>query len=301
MARAHLVGSVSLLLLASACAAGGPAPPQAVIGAPAASKAPPAPLAVAPVAAPFAALPASVRDGRRFANRSRTELITQIQGMQALFSATPAGSPDRPSTMHRLAETYSELEHVAEAEVPAGGAGGPEADKFFRLARLTAVEFYAYLVRDYPKWCARPDPVKPTGCADESLYYVGLGSERFGHHADAYKSYVDVIRSGYESRFIPLAHLALGELDLEDAEQDPWKLERAEQSYAAVVEYPPLDNPAVGYAEYRLGQIAARRGDGVRAQVHLQRAATDAQSRGDAVLGALVEAARRALDPRGGG
>jgi hypothetical protein len=224
--------------------------------------------------------------------------------MEAIFSATPAGSPDRPARMHRLAESYSELEHVAAADLTVARAGSPEAeevDRTVRFARVAALKFYAYLASEYPKWCARPDPAKPTGCADESLYYLGIMFERAGSHDGAYKSYVDVIRSGYESRFIPLAHLALGELDLEEAERDPWRLERAERSYAQVVKYPPLDNPVVGYAEYRLGQIEARRGYGVRAQAHLRSAATEAQSSGDAVLGALVEAAQRALDSRDGG
>jgi TolA-binding protein len=299
MKRARLLCSAALLLAASACVAGEPSPPQVVIGA--AGPSPSRPAAVLQVAAMLAPLPASVRDGRRFANRSRALLVTQIQGIESIFAATPAGSPDRPAMMLRLAEHYGELEHVAEADK--AHAAGPEAeraDRVVRAARNAATRYYQLLTREHPRWCAEHDP-EPRRCADESLYYLALELERGGDLDHARKAYLDLLQLWPQSRFVPLAYFAFGELFLDEAQRDPSKLELTEQSYSEVLKYPPPGNAVYGYAEYRLGQVYARRGDGGQALEHLQKATADAQGSGDKVLGERVEAARRGLEPRRGG
>jgi hypothetical protein len=55
------------------------------------------------------------RDERRnrLAARSRQLLVTEIQGLESLFSSTPKNAPDRPKLMRRLAEGYVELESAA--------------------------------------------------------------------------------------------------------------------------------------------------------------------------------------------
>jgi hypothetical protein len=57
--------------------------------------------------------------------KSRALLVTELQGLEALFSTTSAASPDRPALMNRLALGYAELERRAEAD----RAGDPKAGK----------------------------------------------------------------------------------------------------------------------------------------------------------------------------
>src|SRR5947207_1708009 len=55
------------------------------------------------------------RDERRsrLAARVRALLVTEIQGLESLYAATPKTSPDRPQLVRRLAEDYVELESAA--------------------------------------------------------------------------------------------------------------------------------------------------------------------------------------------
>ncbi|MCK6587122.1 MAG: hypothetical protein L6Q76_06005, partial [Polyangiaceae bacterium] len=64
---------------------------------------------------PSASMNAAQRDERRnrLAARSRQLLVTEIQGLESLYSSTPKNAPDRPKLMRRLAEGYVELESAA--------------------------------------------------------------------------------------------------------------------------------------------------------------------------------------------
>jgi TolA-binding protein len=287
MKRGCLVRSVSWLLVvgASACAAGEPPPVSVAV-----PEALPSRPATLQLAATFSPLPASVRDMRRFAMKSRALIVTELAAMESLFAATPAESPDRPALLHRLAEGYGELEHVAEADRARDPATSPESAKSGRIAsaaRMAGVRYDMILARGYPQWCSAP----PQGCADALLYYAALGYERAGKLDDARKVYLELLQGWPQSRFIPLAYLAFGELFLEEGQRNPAKLDLAGQSYAEVVKYPPEGNPVHGYGEYRLGQVYVQQGDGAQGLAHLQRAAALAQASGDTVLGALVEKA----------
>jgi tetratricopeptide (TPR) repeat protein len=290
MKRACLVRSASLLLVlaASACAAD-ERPPSVSTAQPS-----PSPPVTRRPAVTFSPLPASVRDERRFPGRSRALIVTELQGLEASLAASPAGAPERPALMHRLAEGYSELERAAEADRDSAPPGIPEAVKageIAALARKVAIKYYLRLAQQYAQWCAAP----PNGCADESLYYVALAFERAGQLDDARKVHLDLIQSWPASRYIPFAFLAFGELFLEAGQRDPSKLRFAEQAYAEVSKYPPPHNHVYGYSEYRLGQVYAWQGDNARALVHLQKATAYAEGSGDAALGALVAQTRRDL------
>src|SRR5262249_37067771 len=86
-----------------------PAPPDP-LPAPPPDVAPPRPLVVAVATIDLSA----VRDGRRFRDRPRALIVTEIQALERMFTATPPSAPDRPGLMRRLAEEYEELARTAE-------------------------------------------------------------------------------------------------------------------------------------------------------------------------------------------
>src|SRR5262245_51250498 len=80
---------------------------------------------------PTASMNAAQRDERRnrLAARSRQLLVTEIQGLESLFSSTPKNAPDRPKLMRRLAEGYVELESAAFRDKTENGIKADEAKK----------------------------------------------------------------------------------------------------------------------------------------------------------------------------
>jgi hypothetical protein len=102
--------------------------------------------------------------------RATRLVMTELQSLEALLAATPAGSSDRPKLVRRLAETYVELtlasqESKPEAVVP---------------ARKAALKHYRALIANHPDFCARPhEPPPLRGCSDEVLFYIALEHERW--------------------------------------------------------------------------------------------------------------------------
>lgn len=215
---------------------------------------PPVAVAPPPTPPPNAAPPAvdAVRDLRRGSRspRSTSLLITECQGLEALLSTTPASSPDRPKLLRRLGETYSELAAAAQL------AG---RTNLLTMARATAIKHYDTFATTYPQPCPGP----PTGvpCADEALYYLGIEHERAGDFARARKAYFTLISQHPQSRHIPGAYLAFGEMFLDEGYKDPSKLPLAETSFQEALKYPPPDNRVFGFAHLELGRARARRGE----------------------------------------
>lgn len=237
---------------------------------------------------PSASMNAAQRDERRnrLAARSRQLLVTEIQGLESLFASTPKNAPDRPKLMRRLAEGYVELESAAfrdktegqikvdEAKRKSPGqvanlqAEVGKADKILVAARQAAIKYYTMLKNQYPKWCQSTnaqDPTKSTGCTDEVLYYLAYEYEQASKLDDARKVYLELIQNWPQSKFIPNAYLAFGELFFNEAQGDPSKWAFAEQSYGEVVKYPPPENKVWGYAHYKLGYVHWNKGDFARA------------------------------------
>ena len=236
---------------------------------------------------PSASMNAAQRDERRarMAKKSRQLLITEIQGLEGLFSNTPKSSQDRPKLMRRLAEGYVELESAAfrdktEAsmkadEAKAKGSGNVagfreeagKADKILSASRQAAIKHYTNLKSQYPKYCqtSAADPAKSTGCGDEVLYYLAFEHEQANQLDDARKVYLELIQSWPASKYIPNAYLAFGELFFNDAQGDPSTWDLAEPSYTEVIKYPPPDNKVYGYAHYKLGYVFWNKGDFARA------------------------------------
>ncbi len=236
---------------------------------------------------PSTSMASAQRDERRnrLQARARQLLVTEIQGLESLFASTPKNAPDRPKLMRRLAEGYVELESAAFRDKTEAGMKADEAkakgnsteafrseadkaDKVLVAARKAAIAHYTNLKNQYPKWCQNnnaADPTKSSGCTDEVLYYLAYEYEQANDLDNARKVYLELIQSWPQSKFIPNAYLAFGELFFNEAQGDPSKWALAEQSYTEVIKYPPPDNKVFGYAHYKLAYVAWNKGDFVRA------------------------------------
>ncbi len=205
-------------------------------------------------------------------------LVTQIQGLESLLASTPATAPDRPSLLRRLADSYVELEasafrkkiesrgHADEIrrQDPTGAAAarteGDRSEKIEVSARQAAVKNYERLRADYPRWCQSTGP-KSSGCLDEVLYDLAYEYEQDQKLDQARKVYLGLVSSFPQSRYIPAAYLAFGELFFTEAQGDPTRWALAEQSYKEVTRYPAPENTVLGYAHYKLAYVYWNKGD----------------------------------------
>ncbi len=216
------------------------------------------------------------RDERRvrLKARSRRLLITEIANVEQLYRSTPRRSVDRPQLMRRLAEGYVELESAAfrdkienqeaarkwKKKNPKKAARyrkeASKAGKVLKLARKNAIKYYQKLKKQYPKWCQFPN-AKPgqRGCTDEVLYYLAYEYEQAGNLSKARDVYLELIDNWKNSRFIPNAYLAFGELFFNEAQADSAKWSLAKQAYENVIKYPPPANKLWGYAHYKLAYV----------------------------------------------
>lgn len=211
------------------------------------------------------------RDERksRLQARQRALLVTEIQGLERLFETTKKNAPDRPQLARRLAEAYVELEAAAfrdktQAEIKrdelkktnAQAAGqqqtqANQADQVMKAARKKAIDNYTLIVNDYPNY----------GQLDEVLYYLAYEYEQANDLKNARAVYYDLIKKRPDSKYIPNAYLAFGELFFNEAQGDPSKWDLASQAYQEVIKYPPPNNKVYGYAWYKLGYVFWNKGE----------------------------------------
>ncbi len=215
------------------------------------------------------------RDERRshLAARVRALLVTEIQGLESLYAATPRTSPDRPQLVRRLAEDYVELESAAfrdktEAGIkldeakktnPAGAAkfqqSQTQAPEIMVRARKKAIDYYTALKNGYPNYAQM----------DEVLYYLAYEYEQGQDYGNARKVYYELIQKAPQSKYIPNAYLAFGELFFNEAQGDPSKWDLAAGAYQEVIKYPPPNNKVYGYAHYKLAYVYWNKGEFPRA------------------------------------
>ncbi|MFO0663832.1 MAG: tetratricopeptide repeat protein, partial [Polyangiaceae bacterium] len=215
---------------------------------------------------------AAQRDERtnRLKARQKALLVTEIQGLENLFRNTSKNAQDRPQLARRLAEDYVELEAAAfrektEAEMKRDGfkksnpkAAGQQqtvanqADGIMKKARLKAIENYTLLVNDYPNYPA----------LDEVLYYLAYEYEQASDLSNARRVYYDLIKKRPDSKYVPNAYLAFGELFFNEAQGDPSKWDLARDAYQEVIKYPvEKGNKVYGYAWYKLGYVYWNKGE----------------------------------------
>ncbi|HEY3818083.1 MAG TPA: hypothetical protein VGL81_12980 [Polyangiaceae bacterium] len=209
-------------------------------------------------------------------------LITEIQQLEMLFKSTEPRSKDRPMLLRRMAEDYVELENAAfrektEAEVKRDNfktsnpreAGKQQAIANSRKttmdrARKAAIANYTMLVTDYSgqpsqMFATNPPPAYPQ--LDEVYYYLAYEYEQASDTANARRVYLDLITKTPNSKYIPNAYLAFGELFFNEAMGDPTKWEPAKQAYIKVIAKPPPENKVYGYAWYKLAYVFWNQGD----------------------------------------
>lgn len=212
----------------------------------------------------------------RLAPRGRLLLVTEAQGLEALFQASPKDGADRPNLMRRLSEVYVELSASVKRE---GETGAGEPDKMAKIetaARAAAIKYYALRVQQYPKWCASvnaTDPGKSTGCADEALYYMSLEYRRSGEIDKTRKSLLQLIQNYPRSSFTPHAYFQFGDIFLDESMTDVSKLALAEQSLLEAVKYPT--STILPAALLRLGKVYELKGDAARARSTYKRLLRD--------------------------
>ncbi|MEO8876776.1 MAG: tetratricopeptide repeat protein, partial [Polyangiaceae bacterium] len=211
------------------------------------------------------------RDDRKskLQNRARALLVTEISGLESLFNTTAKNSPDRVDLSRRLAEDYVELETAAfkektQAEVDRDAAKktnpklasqkqatANQAGQFMTRARGAAEKYYGIIRSDYPNYSK----------LDEVLYYLAYEYEQSNDNAHARQVYLELIKTRPQSKYIPNAYLAFGELFFNEAQGDTSKFELAGQAYSEVIKFPPQTNKVYGYAWYKLGYVKWNQGD----------------------------------------
>lgn len=178
------------------------------------------------------------RDPRLARNRQRPRalIVTELDALVKLFGATQPTAPDRPALIKRIADVYAELSQSADVRVTASG-------------HRNALKFYELLATDYPK-----DPQ-----VDEAYYYAGLEHEMAGDLRGARSAYFNLIKNAPQSRLIPLAYFAFGEMFYAEAASDPSKDDLALHAYAEVLKYPSANNGVYAEAKRRIGEVKARK------------------------------------------
>jgi tetratricopeptide (TPR) repeat protein len=230
------------------------------------------------------AMMAGVRDARGSALKQRVLalLVTEIQQLESLYRTTEARSKDRPMLLRRLAEDYVELENAAfrektEAEVKRDelkqsnprGAGQQQTIANARKttldrSRKAAINYYSILVNDYAgqpstTFPQNPPPAYPN--LDEVYYYLAYEYEQSGDTSNARRVYLDLITKTPNSKYIPNAYLAFGDLFFNEALNDPTKWDPCKQAYQKVIVKPPPENKVYGYAWYKLAYVFWNMGD----------------------------------------
>lgn len=225
--------------------------------------------------APSESQSAAQRDERaaRLQPKVRALLVTEIQGLERLFASTSKRAADRVQLARRLAENYVELEAAAFRDKTEAGIKADEAkrkapanvakfqkdasnaNKVLLTARKKAIDYYTLIKTDYPNYSQ----------LDEVLYYLAYEYEQANDYTNARKVYYELIQNVPQSKYIPNAYLAFGELFFNEAQGDPSKWDLAAASYREVVKYPPPDNKVFGYAHYKLAYVHWNKGEFARA------------------------------------
>jgi TolA-binding protein len=205
------------------------------------------------------------RDDRknRLVVRQRALLVSEIAGLEQLLKSTSQNSPDRADLLRRLAEDYVELENAAfhektQAEIDrdalkrsnprAAGQKQATADQDTKLmlaGRAKAEQYYTIIKTEYPTYVH----------LDEVLYYLAYEYEQGNDYTNARKVYYELIKARPDSKYIPNAYLAFGELFFNEAQGDPSKWDLAAQFYGKVIEYPPPKNTVYGYSWYKVAYV----------------------------------------------
>jgi len=219
--------------------------------------------------APTAPTVTQPRGQNRLQARALGLLVTEISGIERLLGGTPVTAPDHVQITRRLAEDYVELESAAfgektRAEIqrdslrktnPAA-AGQQQTivdgrNQIMLSARQKVIETYTTILNQHPQY----------GLLDEVLYYLAYEYEQSNDLVNARRVYYDLIKKKPNSKYIPNAYLAFGELFFNEAQGDPSKWDFAAQAYTEVIKFPPATSKVYGYAWYKLAYVFWNKGE----------------------------------------
>ncbi len=218
---------------------------------------------------------ATPRAAHRYRDIERKLLMQEIANVTRLLASTSDDAPDHPRVLRRLAEAYVELESSLQREQIEKEMFADEIRKINRArskkyrdnakelatrvagARQRAIRYYQALDQKHPDYCRRPNAKNPDdrGCGDEVLYYLAYELEQARRLDEARDVYLKLIDRHADSRYVPHAYLAFGELFFDEAQGDPAKWPLARQAYEKVIAYPAPKNALWGYAHYKLGYV----------------------------------------------
>ncbi len=258
------------------------------------------------------------RIDRARTKKSRKLLLHEIKSVTELYRATPKDSKDRPLLLRRLADDFAELEsdlfgEQAETERLAAEVRRADPPRARRLvekakklaaqvaeARQGAITHYRRLADKHPSFCLAPDAkkVEDRSCTDQVLYYLAYEHELAKQHDKARAVYLSLVDGWPQSKYVPHAYLAFGELYFTEAQGDPSRWPLAQQAYEKVAAFPAPANPLWGYAHYKLAYVHWNQSQHGAALDHFKKViafGTQHQSLPNAT--GLAAAARRDLVP----
>lgn len=204
--------------------------------------------------------------GPAFAKRDPRKLVMkegEVDQLKSLLDATSKSAPDRPTILRHLGD-------AAEALARSNAASGMDTT----TPRRQAIDAYTVLVNDYPNLSNR----------DEALYYTALEHELSGDLKSARARYYDLIKSRPDSKLIPYAYFAFGELFFQESKIDPTKLDLAAQAFTETLKYPKSNNPLFAASLYRMGQTFAQKGDATKSHEYFGRLDRDFRDSEEAKL-----------------
>ncbi|MBK6691640.1 MAG: tetratricopeptide repeat protein [Myxococcales bacterium] len=117
---------------------------------------------------------------------------------------------------------------------------------------------------DGPAVVGAPTPVNG-GQPDQELNARAAAYVQAGDRMSARKTYFELIKNHPDSRLIPNAYVAFGDMFFEEAATDPSKFDLAQQAYSEALKYPPPKSDVYGYAWYKLAHVHVMKAEDAKA------------------------------------
>src|SRR5262249_27721813 len=152
-------------------------------------------------------------------------------------------------------KTQAEIDRDSLKKTNPAAAGQKQTDannagNIMQRARANAEKYYTLIKNEYPDY---PQ-------LDEVLYYLAFEYEQASDYKNARTVYYELIQKRPNSKYIPNAYLAFGELFFNEAQGDPSKWDLSEKAYIEVMKYPAPANKVYGYAWYKLAYVYWNKG-----------------------------------------
>ena len=184
----------------------------------------------------------------------------------AAWRRTTSSSRTRRSARRPRPRSSATTSRRATRARPASSrASRTRARRRWTASRKAAITYYTMLVDDYSGQPSTTFPTNPPPAypqLDEVYYYLAYEYEQASDTANARRVYLDLITKTPNSKYIPNAYLAFGELFFNEAHGRSRRSgTRRKQAYIKVIAKPPPENKVYGYAWYKLAYVFWNQGD----------------------------------------